>query len=442
MVSVRVPPQNLDAERGVLGSLLIMNEAIELIAPMLEPGQFYNNAHQIIYGRILDLWRAGCNGIDAVTLAEALGSQLDEVGGIPYLSVLLRTVPHAAHARYYANIVRHKFYCREVIYKTTTALDEAYVVEQLTGPTLLDITTKIADDLVKLGVESSDAADITVISAQHRRHEELAQGRVWITTGLRSLDEQLGGGFVPTQLIILAGRPGNGKSALASNIAVRTAWAGHRVHMATLEMSDVEMVERMLSQISGVDGLRIKRNELDSEERSKVADADNQLARLPITIDDQSESMAEIMARCQTEAANGTKLFVIDYLQIIDPRDRAENRERQVAEMTREFKLFAKRTKTSVLLLSQINRDVEKRSSRGETPVPKLADLRESGAIEQDGNVVMFTHMPNQFEKGKPEDEALIIVAKQRAGPTGAGLYRWSKTTTTFSDMPAGAFGV
>ena len=427
----RVPPQNLDAERGVIGSLLLLNAAIPVIAPGLPVEHFYNDAHQTMYAAIVELWARGVRGIDATTLAEALGSRLDDVGGIPYLSQVVGTVQYADHARYYAQIVTEKYHRRQVIYLMAPAVEKAYGDEPVT-----ELARSSAAALNRIAADALVERDISVGAALMEREDLIDRGRTIVSTGLPMLNGRLGGGFEGTQLIVMAGRPGHGKSSLASNMVVGSAQQGTQAHMAIREMKRTENIERMLSQLSGVDGLRIKANDMGAEERAKVAAAANRLNELPITIDDQNKDMAGIMAEFHRQALRGTKLFVLDYLQICKPRDTSESRERQIAEMTLELKDFASDTDSAVVVLSQINREVEKRQGKGGSSIPILSDLRESGAIEQDANVVIFVHLPYKIQPDKPHDEGLIIVAKQRAGPTGAMTARWDKATTTFSEIP------
>lgn len=433
----RIPPQNLDAERAVIGGLFLVPDGIDQIAAQLPVEHFYNDAHQSLYATLLELWREGVKAIDAVVVAERLGPRLEEVGGLPYLSQILEAVPHASHTRYYANIVSDKFYRRSLIYALSPALREAYEDQQRP---VTEMCIDLASALQRLGGDSQTGQDISVSAAMFERIKELEQGRLWISSGLPRLDSRLGGGFEETHLVVLAGRPGHGKSAAAGNIGIRAAKQGHGVHIVTREMRRTEYVERQLSQVSGVNGLRIRRNELDEAEGSKVTVAHNTLASLPITIDDRNRSMSRIMAETFRQVNRGAKLVIVDYLQIITPRDESQNRERQIATMTREFKDMAMSTGCVVLLLSQINREVEKRQGRGSTAVPQLSDLRESGAIEQDANVVLFTHLPFKIEKGKPRDRGLFIIAKQRSGDCSAIEVAWDGPTTTFADVPLTEF--
>ncbi len=439
--SVRVPPQNLDAERGILGSILIMNEAIDEIGELLRPEHFYNDAHQRIYAAISDLYERGIRGIDAVTLAEELlaRSELDEIGGIPYLSQILATVPHAAHARYYTNIVIDKFVQRSLIYACTDILAEAYEATDDTASLLNTAEQKVFSILEQQTAEHRIEMKEILLDAFTRIDERLASDRevTGIQTGFTDLDHTTTG-FQPAELIILAARPSMGKTALVCNIAEGVCRVEKKgVLVFSLEQSRLELAERFLCITAKINGHDLRAGNLSPQQREAMMTASSDLSTLPMFIDDQPgktvPQMSALARRLHRKSPLG--LIIIDYLQLIEPEDKGVPREQQIAQITRRLKFLCKELDVPMIALAQLNRGVELREDKR----PKLADLRESGAIEQDADLVMFLHRPDAYDPEDRPGEAEVVIAKHRSGPTGIVRMTWRKEFMRFENYTSAA---
>ncbi len=432
----KLPPQNLDAERGVLGSVLLENETIDEVADLLEPSYFYNDANQRIYSAISRLHEDGVRGIDPLTLAEALNqrNELDEVGGVPYLHAILETVHHAAHAKYYAQIVRDKWIQRTLTYTCTEILRECYdgtrdteEILQLAEQRVFAILEQ-QENNVKLAI-----GDI-LLDAFDRINERLQhEGTIsGLSTGFIDLDHQLNG-FQPSELIILASRPSMGKTALVCNIAESVARKLNTgVVVFSLEQSRLELAERFLCLRAKINGQKLRAGQLDEKEHHQLMLASTELSELPLYLDDKpGRSMAQISAIARRlRRRNQIGLILIDYLQLIEPEQRIANREQQIAQITRRLKFLAKEINVPVIALAQLNRALEQRDDKR----PRLADLRESGAIEQDADVVLFLHRPEVYNPEDDPGDAQVIVAKNRNGPTGTVKLTWISESMRFED--------
>lgn len=433
---LRLPPQNLDAERGVLGSILLLNEAIDDVGEVLKPEHFYSDGHQKIYAAIRDLYENNVKGIDGVTLAEELvrRGELEDVGGAAYLAEILDSVPHAAHVRYYSNIVRQKWLQRSLIYACTEILADSYELS-----TDIDDLLQSAERRVFSIVEQQEGAGNIAIGdilmdAFDRIEERLSSdGDVTgITTGFSDLDAQTTG-LQPTELIILAARPSMGKTAFVCNVAEAIAREAQRgVLLFSLEQSNLELAERFLCITSRVNGHDLRAGNLTPEQRDQLMIGSDELARLPLFIDDKpGRTMGQIAAlarRLHRKSPLG--VIIIDYLQLVEPEDKNSPREQQIAGISRRLKFLAKELRVPVIALSQLNRGVELREDKR----PRLADLRESGAIEQDADMVMFLHRPDAYDPEDRPGEAEIVVAKHRSGPTGIVRLTWRKEYMRFED--------
>lgn len=433
--TVRLPPQNLDAERGVLGSVLLMPEAIDEVAEVIRPEYFYSEAHQKIFQAIHHLFENNVKGIDGVTLANELQrrNELEEVGGAMYLTEILEAVPHAAHVKYYSSIVREKWMQRTLIYACTEILSDSY-----------ELTTEI-DDLLQNAerkifsiVEQQEGGgnlfigDI-LMDAFTRIEERMSkEGDVsGTTTGFSDLDAHTTG-LQPTELIILAARPSMGKTALVCNVAEGVARSGKGVLLFSLEQSNLELAERFLCITAKVNGHDLRAGNLDSEQRDKLMEASDELSRMPLYIDDKpGRTMGQIAAlsrRLHRKSPLG--VIIIDYLQLVEPDDKGTPREQQIAGISRRLKFLAKELRVPVIALAQLNRGVELREDKR----PRLADLRESGAIEQDADMVMFLHRPDAYDPEDRPGEAEVVIAKHRSGPTGIVRLTWRKEFMRFED--------
>jgi len=433
---LKLPPQNLDAERGVLGSILLMNEAIDEVGESLKADHFYSDAHQKVYAAIQRLYENGVRGIDAITLAEELVRQnhFEAVGGAAYLAEILESVPHAAHVRYYANIVREKWMQRSLIYACTEILSECYDASEDIEGLLQTAERRIFSILEQQGNTASIAISDILMEAFNRIDERLQKAGdvTGITTGFADLDHQTTG-FQPTELIILAARPSMGKTALVCNIAEAVARkSGTGVLLFSLEQSNLELAERFLAMTAKINGHDLRSGNLSDAQHDLLVRASDDLARLPLFIDDKpGRTMTQVAAIARRQHRKSPLgVIIIDYLQLIEPDEKNAPREQQIAGISRRLKFLAKELRIPVIALAQLNRGVELREDKR----PRLADLRESGAIEQDADMVMFLHRPDAYDPEDRPGEAEIVVAKHRSGPTGIVRLTWRKEFMRFEN--------
>ena len=434
--SLRLPPQNLDAERGVLGSILLLNEAIDDVGEVLKPDHFYSDAHQKIYAAIRDLYENNIRGIDVVTLAEELirRNQFEETGGAAYLGEILETVPHAAHVRYYSTIVREKWMQRQLIYACTEILADSYDLTTEIDELLQSAERRVFSILEEQEGGGNLAIGDILIDAFHRIDERInTEGDVsGTTTGFTDLDAQTTG-LQPTELIILAARPSMGKTALVCNMAEAVARQGNKgVLLFSLEQSNLELAERFLCITARVNGHDLRAGNLTADQRDQLMQASDELSRLPLFIDDKpGRTMGQIATLSRRlHRRNPLGVIIIDYLQLVEPEDKGTPREQQIAGISRRLKFLAKELRVPVIALSQLNRGVELREDKR----PRLADLRESGAIEQDADMVMFLHRPDAYDPEDRPGEAEVVVAKHRSGPTGIVRLTWRKEFMRFEN--------
>ena len=437
-----LPPQNLDAERGVLGSLLLMNEAIDDVAEFLTADHFYSDRHRAIYEAILKLSESGARGIDLVTVADRLAQtgQLEAAGGLVYLDEVLTSVPHAAHAKYYAEIVREKAVQRSLIYACTDVLTECYDSSRPVQEVL-----DTAEQKIFAISESQDGGDKIaidqILQMAWDRIEERANSdgdATGLPTGFLDLDQKTNG-FQPAELIILAARPSMGKTALVCNFAEAIAdKTGKGVLLFSLEQSKLELAERFLCIRARVNGHKLRAADFDDAERHRLMVASGELNEMPLFIDDKPgrtvSQIAAIARRLKRQSDLG--IVIVDYLQLVEPEDKKVPREQQIAFISRRLKFIAKELDIPVIALAQLNRGVELREDKR----PRLADLRESGAIEQDADLIAFLHRPEMYDAEDRPGEAEIVIAKHRSGPTGIVTLTWRAECMRFEDF-AGTAG-
>ncbi|MEX0700653.1 MAG: replicative DNA helicase [Planctomycetales bacterium] len=436
----RLPPQNLDAERSVLGSCLLVNDAIDEVADLIRSDHFYSDAHRRIFATMFGLHESG-RRVDPVILAEALarGGELEEIGGPDYIHEILESVPHAAHAKYYASIVRDKWIQRSLIYACTDILRDSYEA----GADTQEVLERAEQSIFRI-LESQDSTDklaigdilLDAMAAINARLE--TEGTIsGLGTGFFKLDE-LTNGFQKSELIVLAARPSMGKTALICNWAeAAAAKHGTGVLIFSLEQSKVELAERFLCIRAKINGHKLRAGDLDEAERHQMMETLQELSDMPLFIDDTpGRGMSQIGAICRRmKRQHGIGLVVIDYLQLIEPEDRRAPREQQVAQITRRLKFLAKELQIPLIALAQLNRGVETRKDSDKRP--RLADLRESGAIEQDADVVMLLHRPEVYTPEDPELHGLaeVIIAKNRSGPVGMVPLTWRKEFLRFENF-------
>lgn len=418
----RLPPQSRDAERSVIGSMLRDNNIINEVLQTIKAENFYFDGHRKLFEVIVEIYNSG-HPVDLVILAEKLKQMkiLEDVGGYAYLSELWDAAPTAANAEYYARIVREKAITRSLIHASTEILRDAYDSTSSPEELLGQAERKILD-IAERGVTGNTT---TLQSSIQQAFDRIDQrmGRAGnneisgLSTGFVDLD-QLTAGFQNNELIILAARPSVGKTAMALNF-VRHAIVEEQapVFFVSLEQSRIELAERLLSCQAMVDSHKLRKGHLSGEDMRKLTDAGEILSKAKLYIDDTpAQGMLRIAANARRlKLRHGIRMVVIDYLQLIDPENRRDPRQEQVAQISRRLKFLARELSIPVMALAQVNRSSEDRQDHR----PRLADLRESGSIEQDADTCLLLHRPGKFDGGIEDNIIEVIVAKQRNGPTG-----------------------
>ncbi|WEK54221.1 MAG: replicative DNA helicase [Candidatus Cohnella colombiensis] len=418
----RVPPQNLEAEQAVLGAILLEAEALITSMERLHPEDFYSVSHQRIYDVMVVLGEEG-QPIDLVTLTAKLQDigQLDEVGGVPYLAKLAAAVPTAANVEYYAQIVEEKSMLRRLIRTATQIVSNGYATEDDVGALLSDAEQRIME-LSNRRAAHGFISIRDVLMDVFERVEFLFNhkgGVTGIPSGFPDLDKMTSG-FQANDLIIVAARPSVGKTAFALNIAQNVAVrASATVAIFSLEMSAPQLVQRMICAESNVDAQRMRTGELKGDDWEKLSMAMGSLSEAQIFIDDTPGiTVADIRAKCRRlKKEKGLGMILIDYLQLIQGRGKSgENRQQEVSEISRTLKQIARELEVPVIALSQLSRGVEQRQDKR----PMMSDLRESGSIEQDADIVAFLYRDDYYDKESEKKNIIeIIIAKQRNGPVG-----------------------
>ncbi len=420
----RVPPQNVEAEAAVLGAILLERDALVKAFEILRPEHFYKEAHQRIFTACLELFERN-EPVDLITLANELArrNSLEEVGGSHYLASLVEAVPTAANVVYHASIVRGKALLRELIRTGTAIVSSAYEETEPTE-TLLDLAEKRIFEVSKDRIRVSFRPIKSILKSTFEDIERLYSRKALVTgvpTGFTDLDE-LTGGLQPSDLIIVAGRPSMGKTSFALGVAMYAAME-ERIPTAifSLEMLMGHVVQRMLCAEARLEAYRLRTGRLGDADWPKLTTAAGRLSEAPIYIDDApTMTVLELRAKARrVKAEHGVGLIIVDYLQLLKGGGRYENRQQEMTEICRSLKSLAKELEVPIVALSQLSRAVEAREDKK----PQLADLRESGAIEQDADLVAFIYRPGYYRALKsPAErenyEAEIIVAKQRNGPT------------------------
>jgi replicative DNA helicase len=416
----KVPPQNLEAESSVLGGILLENDAINLVLELLRPEDFYRESHRKIFRAMIELTDRN-EPADLITLSEFLKNrgELDAVGGSAYLAALADFVPTAANISYYARIVREKAILRSLISTATEIATRGYE-EQGNVEEFLDTAEKVIFDISEKKIKGSFIAVGDMIKDTLKTVERLYERKEMVTgvpTGYEDLDK-LTAGLQPSDLVIVAGRPSMGKTAFSLNIATNAAFTGVGVAVFSLEMAKEQLVLRMLCSEARVNNSKVRSGYLAERDFPKLANAAGRLHEAPIYIDDTPAiSVLELRAKARRLVRDRTKkvgLIVVDYLQLMRGMGAASNREQEISEISRSLKALAKELTVPVIAISQLNRRVEDRGDRR----PMMSDLRESGAIEQDADVIMFIYRDEVYnQNSEKKGIAEIIVAKQRNGP-------------------------
>lgn len=443
----RQPPFDLQAEIGVLGSIVLLPDVLDDVVMIVRPDDFYDDAHQKLYRHMCELHESS-KKIDPTLLIDRLkaAGEFESIGGSAYLSKIINSVPNAAHATYYADIVREKSTLRSLITASTEILRDSYDETQEAKHLLGQAEQKIFSILDN----RSDSAVQTIKDVLHTaidRLEARLEGRHTtggVDSGYTDLDNQTSG-LHNSELIILAARPSMGKTAFAMNIAENVALQQRKpVLFVSLEMSAIELADRLLCSVAKVNGHRMRNGTISQDDRLKLVEKASVLSETPLYVDDSpARTVTEIAAAARRikRRQGELGLIVIDYLQLVEPDNPKDPRQEQVAKIARRLKILARELKVPVLCLAQLNRQTE----QGKDNIPRLSHLRESGAIEQDADVVMFVHREEYYRHGDDKKEyegkAQIIVAKQRNGPVGDINLLWFKEFTRFETAAPERYG-
>ena len=440
--SHKLPPQNIEAEQSVLGGVLIENEAVHKVMEILTPEDFYRDAHRKIYDALIDLTERD-EPADLITLTNELRKKehLDSVGGASYVTSLIDSVVTAANIEYYAKIVKEKAILRKLIEASTEIITHSYE-DRSDVESLLDEAERAIFEISENRIKPSFYSIRDIVKQSFKTIERLYEKKELVTgvpSGYRELD-QWTAGFQPSDLIIVAGRPSMGKTALCLNVAQYAA-IEKRIPVAifSLEMSKEQIVIRMLCSEAQVEGTRLRTGFLSESDWPRLTLAAGNLSDAPIFIDDAAAlSVLELRAKARRlNAEHGVGMIVIDYLQLMRGRAKVESRQQEISEISRSLKALAKELNVPVIAVSQLSRRTEERQGMR----PQLSDLRESGAIEQDADVILFIYRDevyNRSEDNPNRGKAEIIIGKQRNGPTGKIDLAYLDKFTTFKELYKG----
>jgi len=432
-----VPPHNIEAEQAVLGCMLLDSDVIPTVTELIRSSDFYREDHREICEAIIDIVeKAG--PVDIITVAEQLQQRgtLEKVGGIDYLASITSAVPTTANARHYAKIVEEKSLLRKLIKASQEIAGMSYEGAE-EAEFVLDKAEKTIFDIIERRSTQGFTHIKDVLLETFNRLEELYNSKSPITgvpTGFTDLDMKTAG-LQNSDLILIAARPGMGKTAMALNIAQYAAVQKHvPVALFNLEMSKDQLVNRMLCSEVMVDSHKMRTGKLDDEDWKKIAKALGPLSEAPIYIDDTPGlTVMDIRAKCRRlKLEKKLGLVVIDYLQLMRGRGKTENRQQEVSEISRSLKILAKELNVPVVTMSQLSRGPESRTDHR----PMLSDLRESGAIEQDADIVMFLYRDDYYNPDSDKKNiAEVIVAKHRNGSTGTVYLKWFDKYTKFANL-------
>lgn len=434
---LRVPPHNLEAEQSVLGAMIVENEVIYEVSEILNGDEFYKEAHKILYNIIIEIHNEG-KPVDVITLMDTLKSRelIEAVGGISYITDLVSSVPTVSNAKHYAKIIEEKYLLRSLISASNKIMDKCYTQQDDVEEVLNDAEKSIFDISQKKKNEDFEAIK-PIIERSFDQIEHVFKFKgdtTGIPSGFTDLDSKTSG-FQKGDFILVAARPSMGKTAFVLNIALHAALrAGKSVAIFSLEMSKEQLVYRMLCSEANVDMLKLRTGELDDEDWIRLARAASPMSKASIFIDDTPGiSIVEMRSKCRRlKMEKGLDLIMVDYLQLMSGGRKSESRQQEVSEISRSLKALAKEMNAPVIALSQLSRAPEARSDHR----PILSDLRESGSIEQDADLVMFLYRDEYYNKdSEKKNIAEVIIAKQRNGPTGTVELAWLGQYTKFGNL-------
>ena len=443
MIEERVPPQNIEAEQAVLGAMLIDKEAIAKATEVLSADDFYREAHRVIFSAMLELYNKN-EAVDMVTVTEILkrDNKLEDIGGIAYITSLANVVLTAANVKYHADIVAEKSVLRQLVRVSTEIAAMGYEANEDVG-TLLDTAESRILEISNRKKKTDFTAINDVLMDSVQSIESLLQNKGGLTglpSGFADLDK-LTSGLQPSDFIILAARPSMGKTALALNIVQNVALRAHKaiggeprsVAFFSLEMSKEQLVNRMLCAEAGIDSQRLRVGEMHDEDWTHLWDACDTMSRAKIYIDDTAGITAmDMRSRARRlKAEHGLDLIVVDYLQLMQgsgKRNNSGDRQQEVSEISRSLKALARELDVPVLALSQLSRSVESRQVKR----PMLSDLRESGSLEQDADIVAFLYREDYYNPDTENKHTELIIAKHRNGPVDTVNLFFQKQFTKF----------
>ncbi|NNG67170.1 replicative DNA helicase [Caldanaerobacter subterraneus] len=436
MERTRIPPQNIEAEQSVLGSMLLSREAIIEVSEILRAEDFYKESHKKLFDVIMEMFEKDIP-VDLVTVVDELRKRdmLEVVGGIDYLASLTSSVITTANVSYYAKLIKEKATLRRLIEASSEIMELSYQEDDV--ETVLDIAEQKIFDIAQGRNTTTFSSMKDILMDTFYKIEELYKNKGKLTgipSGFPDLDAKTAG-FQPSDFILIAARPSMGKTSFALNIAQNAALlTGLPVAIFSLEMSKEQLVTRLICSTANIDSQKLRTGNLDEEDWMKLAAAMTPLSKAPIYIDDTpGVTVMDIRAKARRlKLEKGLGLVMIDYLQLMQGRGRAENRQQEISEISRSLKSLARELNVPVITLSQLSRAPETRSDHR----PVLSDLRESGAIEQDADIVMFLYRDDYYHKdSEKKNIAEVIIAKHRNGPTGVVELLWLAQYTKFVSL-------
>ncbi len=440
--SHKLPPQHIEAEQSILGGILIENEAINRVTEILDADDFYRDGHRKIFNALINLSERD-EPADLITLTNELRKidQLDSIGGASYLASLIDSVPTAANIQYYARIVKEKAILRKLIQTSTEIITQSYE-DRGDVEGFLDEAERSIFEISEKRVRPSFYPIREIVKESFATIEKLFKKKEAVTgvpSGFKELD-RLTAGFQPSDLIIIAGRPSMGKTAFCLDVAEYAA-IDNKIPVAifSLEMSKEQLVIRMLCSQAHVEGTRLRTGYLNESDWPKLTIAAGSLSESPIYIDDTAAlSVLEMRAKARRlKADHGLGMLIVDYLQLMKGRARVESRQQEISEISRSLKALAKELNIPVIAVSQLSRKTEERTGNR----PQLSDLRESGAIEQDADLILFIYRDEVYNKDPDNPnrgKAEVIIGKQRNGPIGKIDLAFLDKFTTFKDLYKG----
>ncbi len=440
--SHKLPPQHIEAEQSILGGILIENEAINRVTEILDADDFYRDAHRKIFNALVNLSERD-EPADLITLTNELQKidQLDSIGGASYLTSLIDAVPTAANIQYYARIVKEKAILRKLIQTSTEIITQSYE-DRGDVEAFLDEAERAIFEISEKRVRPSFYPIREIVKESFATIEKLFKKKEAVTgvaSGFRELD-RMTAGFQPSDLVIIAGRPSMGKTAFCLDVAEYAA-IGNKIPVAifSLEMSKEQLVIRMLCSQAHVEGTKLRTGYLNESDWPRLTIAAGNLSEAPIYIDDTAAlSVLELRAKARRLKSDfNLGMVVVDYLQLMKGRTRVESRQQEISEISRSLKALAKELNIPVIAVSQLSRKTEERTGNR----PQLSDLRESGAIEQDADLILFIYRDevyNRSEDNPNRGKAEVIIGKQRNGPIGKIDLAFLDKFTSFKDLYKG----